>query len=81
MKSGTKTMFFLPYAAIPKHKKPTYPRVVAAFRPNKETLVASASPLVAIELNMQAMSAPKPPTSPLSNFSSTASSALPMPDS
>ncbi|MCK7513578.1 MAG: hypothetical protein MZV70_62525 [Desulfobacterales bacterium] len=36
MKSGTETMFFLPYTAIPKHKKPTYLRIVAAFRPEKE---------------------------------------------
>jgi hypothetical protein len=36
MKSGTETMFFLPYTSIPKHKKPTYLRIVAAFRPEKD---------------------------------------------
>jgi hypothetical protein len=35
MKSGTETMFFIPYSAIPKGKKPTYLRIVAAFRPEK----------------------------------------------
>jgi hypothetical protein len=32
---GTDTMFFIPHTSIPKNKKPTYLRVVAAFRPEK----------------------------------------------
>jgi hypothetical protein len=36
MKSGTETMFLLPYAAILKHKKATYLCIVTAFRPEKK---------------------------------------------
>ena len=32
---GTDTMFFIPHTSIPKNKKPTYLRVVSAFRPEK----------------------------------------------
>jgi len=32
---GTNTMFFIPYTSIPRDKKPTYLRVVSAFRPEK----------------------------------------------
>jgi hypothetical protein len=32
---GTDTMFFIPITDIPKNKKPTYLRIVAAFRPEK----------------------------------------------
>jgi hypothetical protein len=35
MPSGTETMFFIPISAIPKGRKPTYLRIVAAFRPEK----------------------------------------------
>jgi hypothetical protein len=35
MPSGTETMFFIPISTIPKGQKPTYLRVVAAFRPEK----------------------------------------------
>jgi hypothetical protein len=35
MKSGTETMFFIPVTAIPKGRKATYLRIVAAFRPEK----------------------------------------------
>lgn len=33
---GTNTMFFIPHTALPKGRKPTYLRVVAAFRPEKD---------------------------------------------
>ena len=32
---GTNTMFFIPHTSIPKNKKPTYLRVVSAYRPEK----------------------------------------------
>jgi hypothetical protein len=35
MPSGTNTMFFIPVTAIPKGKKPTYLKIVAAFCPKK----------------------------------------------
>ena len=35
MPTGTNTMFFIPVNAIPKDKKPTYLKIVAAFRPEK----------------------------------------------
>jgi hypothetical protein len=35
MPSGTNTMFFIPVTSIPKGKKPTYLRIVAALRPEK----------------------------------------------
>ena len=35
MPTGTNTMFFIPITAIPKHKKATYLRIVAAYRPEK----------------------------------------------
>jgi hypothetical protein len=35
MPTGTNTMFFIPKHQIPKHKKPTYLRIVAAYRPEK----------------------------------------------
>jgi hypothetical protein len=36
MPTGTNTMFFIPKSAIPKHKKATYLRIVAAHRPEKQ---------------------------------------------
>ena len=36
MPTGTNTMFFLHPSKIPKHKKPTYMRIVAAYRPEKK---------------------------------------------
>lgn len=33
--AGTNTIFFIPHTAVPKGKKPTYLRIVAAFRPEK----------------------------------------------
>ena len=35
MPTGTDTMFFIPYSKVPRHKKPTYVRTVAAYRPEK----------------------------------------------
>jgi hypothetical protein len=35
MPSGTNTMFFIPVHAIPKNKKATYLKIVAAYRPEK----------------------------------------------
>jgi hypothetical protein len=37
MPTGTETMFFIRRDQIPKHKKPTYMRIVAAYRPKKST--------------------------------------------
>jgi hypothetical protein len=36
MPTGTDTMFFIPVTAIPKGRKATYLRIVAAYRPEKE---------------------------------------------
>jgi hypothetical protein len=36
MPTGTETLFAIPFHMIPKHKKATYLRVVAAFRPEKD---------------------------------------------
>ena len=36
MPTGTETMFFIHPSKIPKHKKPTYMRIVAAYRPEKK---------------------------------------------
>jgi hypothetical protein len=35
MPTGTDTMFFIPIIAVPRHKKATYLRIVAAYRPEK----------------------------------------------
>ena len=40
---GTDTMFFIPHTSIPKNKKPTYLRVVSAFRPEKPSLFVCTS--------------------------------------
>ena len=36
MPTGTETMFFIHPKKIPRHKKPTYMRIVAAYRPEKK---------------------------------------------
>jgi hypothetical protein len=36
MLSGTKTIVFIPHTAVPKGKVPTYARVIAAYRPEKD---------------------------------------------
>ena len=36
MPKGTNTMFFIPHTALPKGRKATYLRIVAAKKPNKE---------------------------------------------
>jgi hypothetical protein len=72
MPTGTDTMFFIPFSAIPKGKKATYLRIVAALRLEKKTPIASFSPSSAeTKSTMLETSAPKLPILLLSKYFST----------
>ena len=61
MKSGMKTIFFIPFDKKPKHKKATYLRIVAAFRPENLNPTVYDAPLaatVSITLETKAVKLP-----------------------
>lgn len=79
--AGTNTIFFISKDKIPKNKRPTYLRVVMAYRPEKPIHGVFAGLLGATVLRMLATSQPKQLTSAPPKFSSTASFPPPTPNS
>jgi hypothetical protein len=67
MLTGTQTIWFISHSKVPKHKKPTYFRIVAAYHPRNPILIACVSHVEEIKSSRWATSAPRLLISPPSN--------------